>query len=105
MRSDLSCGSPRQQFNDATLIPSADGHSVPIQHEYKRLSFDRISSNLFYELQIHDGGPVYTNERFGVKLTFKIRHRFAKKMALLFRADTHVIFFCSDPTNVGNREK
>src|SRR5580698_2434241 len=98
-------GSVRQQARYACFVAAAYWYFMSILHQGKGLTLKRICSNLFYELQVYNCGSMHADEGIGIQPRFEIGHCFPKQMVFFLRADTYIIFLCTDPANVGNWKK
>jgi hypothetical protein len=56
-------------------------------------------------LQIHDRRAMNPRKNLGIQLSLEISHGVAEHMAIFAGADSYVILFRGDPTNIRNRQE
>src|SRR6516164_7846783 len=65
----------------------------------------RFSADFFHVLQINDGRAMHAKKQLWIESLFNRSHGLAEKMRLRAGADTNVVLFGADPTDIRHGKK
>jgi hypothetical protein len=75
---------------------------MPVGQDNEALPFVSVGAKFFHMLEIHDRRAMDPQENLGIQFSLEISHGVAQHVTLFAGADSHVIFFRPDPTDIGN---